>query len=61
MVDIQRPRYCPYCACILPKIQERPSLEDMPFETCKACGEVFVVVTTKDLKKLIDILPITVS
>ena len=58
MVDLERPKYCPYCGELLPKIQEKSSLEDSPYETCKSCGEIFIVITTRDFKKCIgDILP----
>ena len=61
MVDLERAKYCPYCGELLPKIQEKSSLEDQPFETCKSCGQVFIALTTRDVFSVLDRLKMLVD
>ena len=58
MVDLDRPKYCPYCGELLPKIQEKTSLADQPYETCKSCNKTFIALTTRDIYSIFDDLKI---
>ena len=60
-IDIEKARYCAYCGSLLPKIQEKPSLEALPYEKCKSCGKTFIALTTVDIYRVMDILKTVVN
>ena len=55
-IDIEKARYCAYCGSLLPKIQEKSSLETLPYEKCKSCGKSFIALTIVDIYRVMDIL-----
>ena len=61
MVELERAKYCPFCGELLPKIQEKSSLADQPYETCKSCGKTFIALTTRDVYSVLDGLKMLVD
>ena len=61
VADFERARYCPYCGCLLPKIQEKSSLADLLYETCKSCGETFIAIKTREVHSVVESLKMEIE